>query len=422
MILLATAVALDALLSVPDLDGAVVCATVADQNGRILYDRLGGIRVEPASNEKLFSAAFALWELGQDYRPTTYFWKRPDRIVVQSMGDPSLTHDQLVDVRKELGLDGTLPVVVNEAYGPGIPERWEVGDLSNRYAAPVAAFSVDQSAFELWNSNGRLELRPAPYGVSIRAIRSANAKPVFAYDPLKREVTCSGAFPRATARLDTLAVPSAEEAAASLLGRLAGRTATVPTDSPSKALQGRPLKEILSVCLHRSDNNIAENLLLMAAAHEGPLPENCYPDALERLEDFEHRIVGIGPNETLPRDGSGLTRENFVTTHAIVKLLAWAESQPTAEVWRQSLASPGSGTLLHRLGPVDASGRSASPAVTFFGKTGSLSNVTALSGYLETQHGEKLIVSVIINNFSCRESRAVEAIDRFVREISERGL
>lgn len=419
MILFPTSPSLDSLLSVPDLDGAIVCATIADETGRVLYDHNGSLRVEPASNEKLFSAAFALWELGASYRPVTNFWKLTDRVIVESSGDPSLTHDQLTKVAADLGLNRSLPVFVKEPYGPGIPERWEVGDLPNRYAAPVAAFSVDQSGFELWNSDGRPSLRPEAYGVAVRFMGKKTGGATFSYDPLTRTVEVSGELPKKTVRLDTLAVPGAEDAAASLLGRTWKRVDKVPSDPPSATVSGRSLAEIVSTCLHRSDNNMAENLLLMGAAHEGQLPADCYPTALRRLEDFEHRIVGISPNDVLQRDGSGLTRENFVTTHAVVKLLAWAGGLATADMWKQAMASPGSGTLIRRLGSVSAPGKPPEPAVRFFGKTGSLANVTALSGYLETRHGRKLVLSVIINNFACSETQAVETIDRFVRFVSE---
>lgn len=397
---------LDALLAVPDLDGAIVCATVADDQGRILYDHNGGLRVSPASNEKLFSAAFALWELGPDYRPTTSFWKLPDRIVVQSGGDPSMSHDELRKVGESIDPDGSLPVYANETYAPEIPGGWEMGDLPNRYAGPVAAFSVDQSGFEIWDRGGRPHLEPESYGVTIRP--APGTGPSLSYDPIARVVSAGGPFPKTDRRLDTLAVPSADGAAASLLGKWKGRTDQVPSDPPTLTLQGQPLSQIISTCLHRSDNNMAENLLLMGAEHEGALSAEPYRVALRRLKEFETRVVGIGPLDTSPRDGSGLTRANLATTHAIVKLLAWADAQPTAQLWRSSLASPSTGTLSHRLN-----------GLKFFGKTGTLSSVTALSGYLQASNGRNLIVSVIVNGYSCSEAQAVAAVDGFYRFVSE---
>jgi D-alanyl-D-alanine carboxypeptidase/D-alanyl-D-alanine-endopeptidase (penicillin-binding protein 4) len=153
---------------------------------------------------------------------------------------------------------------------------------------------------------------------------------------------------------------------------------------------------------------MAENLLLMAGAHEGPISSEPYALALRRLKEFENRVVGISPFDTSPRDGSGLTRANLVTTRSIAKLLTWAAMQPTGAVWKASLASPSTGTLSHRLN-----------GLKFFGKTGTLSGVTALSGYLQTSKGANLVVSVIVNGYSCSEAQAVAAVDHFYRFASE---
>ncbi len=79
---------LDRILANSRLDGAVVSAVVTDMDGRILYEHNSSFHVVPASNQKLLSNSFALWELGADYRPVTRFWKLDRRIVIDSPGDP----------------------------------------------------------------------------------------------------------------------------------------------------------------------------------------------------------------------------------------------------------------------------------------------------------------------------------------------
>jgi D-alanyl-D-alanine carboxypeptidase/D-alanyl-D-alanine-endopeptidase (penicillin-binding protein 4) len=398
---------LDQILTSPYLAGATVCVTVADENGNVVYDHNGGNRVAPASNEKLFSAAFALYELGPEYRPATKFWVAKDRITVESGGDPTLSHEDLTKSLAFLGCNRELPVYVKQAYDPEIPSGWEYGDLPNRYAAPVAAFSVDQSGFELWNINGRLQLRPQSYGVKIQlGSRSGVAR--FHYDPIGRVVVASGKFPKKMERLDTLAVPNAALAASMVIGKGFVATDEEPAGDPTYIFEGRPLKEDLSRCLQHSDNNMAENLLLMGAKQTENLNiEHPYPQALVALQDFETRVAGLSEDDLAPKDGSGLTRSNMVTTRAIVSLLSWAKSQATSSLWVSSLASPGVGTLISRLHGID-----------FHGKTGSLSHVTALSGYLTTAQSKKLVVSFILNDFNCSDSQAHRVIDKFIGYLS----
>jgi serine-type D-Ala-D-Ala carboxypeptidase/endopeptidase (penicillin-binding protein 4) len=401
---------LDAILASSPLDGAVVAATVTDPTGHVLYQHNGNLRVSPASNEKLFTAAFALYELGDDYHPVTRIWKQPGKCFVQTTGDPSLSHDQLATVATQLGLDGQDQVLVSEPYAPEIPEGWEIGDLTNAYAAPVAALSVDQAAFALWNIDGRPTLVPSNYGVKLTWIDRSNPKPDFSYDPIRRTLIAKGKFKKEKKVLDTLGEPSADEAAASLLGREFARSDDVPSTAPDTTIQGPSLIDIVGKCLSNSDNIMAENLLLMGAAHEGPLPEDCYPAALQRLREFEQRVIGISSGTVFPRDGSGLTRANLVTSTAVTQVLNYAASKPDASAWKNCLAAPGKGTLRSRLA-----------GIPFQGKTGSLSHVTALSGYLTTKQGENLTISVIVNGYSCTDRQARDSIDSFVNFLYENG-
>ena len=402
--------ALDDLLANSSLEGAVVAATVTDSSGHVLYQRNGDLHVSPASNEKLFSAAFALYELGDDYQPKTSIWKLPGRVFVQTSGDPALSHDQLVAAATQLGLDRNDPVYVSEPYAPEIPDGWEIGDLPNAYAAPVAAFSVDQAAFALWNVNGNPCLLPCDYGVKVRWVDRQDAKTDYAYDPIRRTLQVKGKFKKEKKIIDTLGEPSADGAAASLLGRSLTRSDEIPTTPPDLVIQGQKLIDIVGKCLTTSDNIMAENLLLMAANHEGPLPDDCYPTALARLHEFETNVVGIAPGNHFPRDGSGLTRANLVTTNSVAQVLNYAAGRPDAAAWKSDLAAPGKGTLRSRLA-----------GIPFAGKTGSLSQVTALSGYLTTKQGQNLTISVIVNGYSCTSRQATDSIDRFVKFIYENG-
>ena len=402
--------ALDTMLSTPALDGAIVAVTVTNPTGNVLYQHNGGLRVAPASNEKLFSAAFALYELGDDFHPTTRIWKQPGKCFVQTTGDPSMTHERLAQTAADLNLSGRDAVAVDEPYAPEIPEGWEIGDLPNRYAAPVAAFSVDQGGVDLWNMNGVPTLTPNTYGIKLTWIDRDDPKTDFIYDPIRATLVVKGKYKRERKVIDTLGAPSADGAAASLLGATMTRGQAVPSANPDAVIVGPKLIDIIGDCLTHSDNIMAENLLLMAANHEGPLPEDCYPTALTRLKEFEQRVVGIPVGSTLPRDGSGLTRANLTTSTAITQILNYAASRPDGPQWKNCLAAPGKGTLSHRLA-----------GIPFQGKTGSLSHVTALSGYLATKHGENLTISVIVNGYACSDSEARDAIDRFVKFLYENG-
>jgi D-alanyl-D-alanine carboxypeptidase/D-alanyl-D-alanine-endopeptidase (penicillin-binding protein 4) len=396
----------DRILANPKLDGAIVSAIVTDLDGRTLYEHNSALHVIPASNQKLLSNAFALWELGPDYRPKTLFWKMPSRIVIDAPGDPTMTYDDLIQARRKLGIDGRFPVCVREAYAPEIPDSWEIDDLPNRYSAPVAAFTFDQGAFALWSKRGKASLVPEAFGVKVK-ISPAPGDPVVIYDPIKRKLEISGTLPKADKELETLALPRPDEAAASIFGDRFLPTSETPQATPDLVVTGKSTIEMVGACLPPSDNNIAENLLLMGARKEGDLGASPYAVARGRLQNFLVRVVGVNREDVHPFDGSGLSRHNYVTTRAIAKLLCWANSQPTGVAWRGAFAQPGTGTLGNRL-----------KGLVFQAKTGSLDMVASLSGYLTMASGKTVVVSVILNEYACSAGAARAVADEFVKAVA----
>ena len=398
---------LDQLLDNPKLSGAVVSATVTDLEGQVLYERNSGIHVLPASNQKLFSNAFALWELGADFHPKTRFWKLTDRTVIDSTGDPLMTYEQLKQAQSQLGADRRLPVYVHEAYAPQIPDGWDYDDLPNKYAAPVTALGFDLNSFSLWSLGGKATLLPSAFGVRL----SVDNKPgplITRYDPFSREVWVSGTLPKKNQVLDTLALPRPDEVAAKLFGSRLETTEDLPQRDPDLVLTGGSVIDIVRACLPPSDNNLAENLLLLGARKEGELGSSPYPLACKRMKDFLVHVVGIANEDLHPFDGSGLSRRNYLTTRSLAKLLCWADKQPTGIMWHSALAKSGTGTLSNRL-----------KDISFQGKTGSLGMVSSLSGYLTTKSGKTLVVSLVMNEFGCSASEVHAIQDEFTRTLAE---
>ena len=386
-------------LDAPALDGAIVAAYAATLDGTPVFARAEATRVMPASNQKLLTAAFALGVLGPDARQATRVWREPGGNVVQAEGDPLLTRDDLL----RLDVDRRRPAFVAEAYAPGIPEGWQFDYLKDRYGASVYALSVDDAGFELWAKDGRPELRPDAYGVQVETRKGDRL--AWSYDPFARRLVVTGPLPSGEKRLDTLATPRADLSAASLLGRTPTiLDGPVPTRAPDLTLPGHTVAASVAACLPPSDNNIAEHLLLDAAKAQGDDP---YPAAAAALRDFLEGTVGTPRADVLPRDGSGLGRQNLVTARAMVGLLRWADRQTWRQTWRDSLAQAGgTGTLKSRLADV-----------SFRGKTGSLNRVAALSGYLRRRDGTEIALCVIVNHYAAPDADVRAAMDAWVRSL-----
>jgi D-alanyl-D-alanine carboxypeptidase/D-alanyl-D-alanine-endopeptidase (penicillin-binding protein 4) len=121
--------------------------------------------------------------------------------------------------------------------------------------------------------------------------------------------------------------------------------------------------------------------------------------------------AGINPNDFLFYDGSGLSPQDYITPRAATTLLAYAARQPWAEAFRSTLPIAGvDGSLSSRYAQSAFKGK-------FFAKTGTLSEVNALSGYLVTQSGKTVVVSILCNDHDPSSEASHKAADKIVEAI-----
>ena len=105
------------------------------------------------------------------------------------------------------------------------------------------------------------------------------------------------------------------------------------------------------------------------------------------------KTVGIRPESLLLNDGSGLSRNDMVTADSTVQLLTYMSRHRYADVFRNALPIAGvDGTLRNRMKGTVAEGNLRA-------KTGSLSSAASLGGYVTTTAGEKLVFTIMVNNY-----------------------
>jgi D-alanyl-D-alanine carboxypeptidase/D-alanyl-D-alanine-endopeptidase (penicillin-binding protein 4) len=169
--------------------------------------------------------------------------------------------------------------------------------------------------------------------------------------------------------------------------------------------QSAPLSEDIQVINKVSQNLHAEILLRLLGREKGTA--GTVQAGLEVLRGFLNN-AGISGDDYSFYDGSGLSRQNLVTPHAIVQLLQYAAAQPWGKEFRESLPAAGvDGSLADRFKDLD-------PEMRVFGKTGSLGGVKSLAGYAVTSKGEQLVFSIVSNNLSIPAKRVTDTIDNIV--------
>jgi D-alanyl-D-alanine carboxypeptidase/D-alanyl-D-alanine-endopeptidase (penicillin-binding protein 4) len=193
-------------------------------------------------------------------------------------------------------------------------------------------------------------------------------------------------------------------------------------DEPSRSLQlqplvlgsyeSKPLIEDIRVINKVSQNLHAEILLRLLGREKGNAGN--VEGGLEVVRGFLNQ-AGIPSEQYAFYDGSGLSRQNLVTPHAIVMLLRYAASQPWGASFKDTLPVAGvDGSLSDRFNNIDVQGR-------VYAKTGSLGGVKTLSGYATTDSGEPVAFSILSNNSNLSVKRVTDAIDSIVGEVLHDG-
>lgn len=383
-----------ALLADPSVRGSRIGLHVADESGEPVASHHADRQLLPASTAKLPVAAGALLALGPDFRYETQARAtapvRGDGVLDGSVllvgsGDPALATptfgavrpdrprtpleaiaDQIVDAgvrRVTGGVLGDPRAFTNEPFAPGWPDRYLEQDNTTR----VSGLTVDAGR-RLYREGGRVA----------------------------SEVSSDPAA-TAAAHLHGLLV----ERGVAIDGSAAGtyrppEAPTVLARAPSP-----PLIELLRHTVRRSDNHFADAIFRTLggvvaddASWEGAGTGT--RRALSRL-DLDHTLQTLA-------DGSGLSRRNRLSARFLVELDVAMHRSPVASEWHRLLAVAGdSGTLRRRLRGTPAEGR-------LRGKTGSLTDVTALSGVVVGPDGDRFHFAVVGNRLDREGKHAVRVL------------
>ncbi|HAJ61204.1 MAG TPA: D-alanyl-D-alanine carboxypeptidase/D-alanyl-D-alanine-endopeptidase, partial [Cyanobacteria bacterium UBA8543] len=118
--------------------------------------------------------------------------------------------------------------------------------------------------------------------------------------------------------------------------------------------------------------------------------------------------LGVDPKSYVLADGSGVSRHNLVSPEAIAQTLKLMAHTPQAAVYRASLPTAGvSGTLQRRFLNTAAQGYLQA-------KTGTMSGVSALSGYLDVPSYQPVVFSIMVNQSDQSVTNLRGAIDEII--------
>jgi D-alanyl-D-alanine carboxypeptidase/D-alanyl-D-alanine-endopeptidase (penicillin-binding protein 4) len=430
---------IDTLLADPRFEGTSVAVVVREaDSGETVYARNPDLRLLPASNAKLFTSAAAADTLGTDFRMVTDVLATGrvrggnlrGSLVLRGGGDPTMLAADYAHLAEKVADAGIRRVrgnlLADDSYFDDVPlgDSWAWDDEPFYYAAVTSALTVAPDT-DYDAGTVIIEAGPSTQGAPptvtmtprtsvVRIVNTATTGAAGSADTLSIQrdhgsnvVRITGSVPvdgDTIAEWSTVEDPTAyaadvfRRALAAEGVRVQGiiREGTTPADARTVASHASmSLGELLVPFMKLSNNMHAEALVkTMGAETTG---DGSWDAGLAVIDEFA-ATEGVDDDDLRLVDGSGLSRKDLATGDAITDLLIGVRDESWFDTWYASLPVAGvperlvGGTLRNRMRDTPAAGNVR-------GKTGSLTGVTALSGYVSDADGRELVFSMISNNY-----------------------
>jgi D-alanyl-D-alanine carboxypeptidase/D-alanyl-D-alanine-endopeptidase (penicillin-binding protein 4) len=379
----------------------------------------------PASNTKIITCYAAMKHLGDSLDGIE--WQELDHsIYLFPTGDPTLLHPDYQTHRVADFLRSTekpLRLVTDAWKTTPLGSGWSWDDYSAYYLAERSPLPVYGNVIRWTQSVGRKE-QPTHPGDTVDVFITSEPEvewPVdfTAPDPRGRfsveRDRDANRFTITEGRRDgeMIEVPYVTQVSGSAIQLLRDTlhrdiypVKELPASSGShqrNVIRSRPLDSMLRPLMLRSDNFYAEQTLLMTARRlTGRFSEGAATDML-----LKTTFAGM-PHRPRWADGSGLSRYNLFTPADFVWVLDRMRADFGLERVQGIFPTPGIGTL-RSYGP-DLTGR-------IYAKTGTLSGVVALSGFVKADSGRWLIFSLLVNNHRGSSTDIRKRFEAYLREV-----
>ncbi|MEQ9442737.1 MAG: D-alanyl-D-alanine carboxypeptidase [Cyclobacteriaceae bacterium] len=390
-----------------------------EQDGMV-YEYQADKYYTPASNTKIFTLYACLKMLG-DSIPALQYRQQHDSLVFTGTGDPTFLHPDITSIDttydqrvynflKESGnsLVYAERPTADDYFGPG----WAWSDYAYYY-------STEKSVFPIYANLVRFQFKkqvPKPLAYPTYFTSFIQGFPDSTQSSYLERDQHQNAF-RYGVKPDTLEftrdVPFIQSTSlvVDLLQDTLKQSVTHIPDYPenfTNVLYGLPSDSVYRRMMHLSDNFFAEQLLLVCSSTQQDTLSSEWT-----IEHMQEAYLSDLPDEPVWVDGSGLSRYNLQTPRTIVALLGKVSEELSDERIKTIFPAGGvSGTVENWYGNPNGE-----PYV--FAKTGTLSNKHALSGFLFTRSGKKLIFSFMHNNYITSSSVLKVEMEQILRKLYE---
>ena len=380
-----------------------VAISIRDLNtGKPVYELNEKMLMHPASVQKLLTLPAAIDTLGEDYEFTTEVYKRSnDSFLIKLGADPYLTSDDLKKIANNISLE-TKKIYIDDSilekkdWGEG----WQWDDDMNTLMPRFNSYNLDKNLI-------KITLMPTESGKNVTIINPSKYPIVFFNHVVTGnsnsvKVSRDNSVSANTLLLEgtvnksvTLYVPTNNLKRyfdIKLTNALADKKVylkenfvvakKMPADKQVDKVT-HSISMALDDVLKNSNNMVSETIAKLAGG-------KAYQDVgtdIYGIKVFNAYCQKIGVDNSKIRltDASGVSKNNLVNVDFISEYLYKNKSNKTLE----HLATPGEGTLTHRMLPIKENLRA---------KTGTLSDTSSIAGFLTSKSGNKYSFAIIIND------------------------
>jgi D-alanyl-D-alanine carboxypeptidase/D-alanyl-D-alanine-endopeptidase (penicillin-binding protein 4) len=423
------------LIAESDLDVSLGIKVISVEDDKTLYELNSNKLFMPASNNKLYTCAAALHYLGRDHIFKTTILKNNNDLVLKGGGDPDLSIDQLdslantaakiIEDVNTLYLDATL--LDSMYYGKG----WMWDEGSWWYAAPIGALSVNDNCIDFHIEPGNLgEPARIDHFPKTEYISQSNKTTTVENNTELKKLKIERDWVGRTNHFSITGEIVISDSIDTLQRNVHDPTlftGTLFKESLAKygvqvghMKRGTKVNESETIAIHYSDPLIAsatnlmnesDNLtaeLLIKIIGRGNQIEGNWKDGLDSVKTLLSDSAGIDTSRIRLVDGSGVSRYNLTSPDQLTRFLKWSFNSKYKDDFISTLASGGNkdGTMEKRL---EKEGN------LIRAKTGGLSGVSNLSGYIFSPKHGPLAFSILISGYTGSSYQAIQLQNKIVQ-------
>ena len=328
--------------------------SIINNKGEIISSYNEDVPRLPASNQKLFSSAYVLSKYKLNNNLKTSLFKNKNDYYLHGQGDPDLNYENIIElisnVKENKIINFNIVEIDSKLYWPN---GWTNTDKLYEYGSPITSLAIE-------SNHNKYE--------DIYALKN------FIKNYLKKK------FPNSKVNIDFFD---------------SEKTFYLKDFTEIKNIYSTPILSLLTLTNSESHNFTAESLFKNAS---NTWNDNDYIKLKRWLEN-----KGLPTTNAYFADASGLSRKNKITTKLVVLFLDKMRYFNDFKAYQSTLSITGvRGTLAKRFVNSELSGK-------FFGKTGTLSNVFALSGFLY-KNEKPIIISIIQNSNKIDKEKAFKLL------------